>query len=122
MFLAGTNFTLSYYALHFKLGKVFKNEEFRYYVEFILLYTVLIAGVLMYSHDFPLEKSFRDSLFQVVSIITTTGYVTADYLLWLPFITVMIFSLMFFGGSAGSTGGSIKIMRVTLLLKNSYQG
>src|SRR6056297_3704411 len=121
MFLAGTNFTLSYYALHFKLGKVFKNEEFRYYVGFILLYTVLIAGVLMYFHDFSLEKSFRDSLFQVVSIITTTGYATADYLLWLPFITVMIFSLMFFGGSAGSTGGSIKIMRVTLLLKNSYQ-
>jgi len=121
MFLAGTNFTLSYYALHFKLGKVFRNEEFRYYVGFILLYTVLIAGVLMYFHEFSLEQSFRDSLFQVVSIITTTGYATADYLLWLPFITVMIFSLMFFGGSAGSTGGSIKIMRVTLLLKNSYQ-
>ncbi|MFO7843473.1 MAG: potassium transporter TrkG [Bacteroidales bacterium] len=121
MFLAGTNFTLSYYALHFKLGKVFRNEEFRYYVGFILLYTVLIAGVLMYFHEFSLEQSFRDSLFQVVSIITTTGYATADYLLWMPFITVMIFSLMFFGGSAGSTGGSIKIMRVTLLLKNSYQ-
>ncbi|MEE4196924.1 MAG: potassium transporter TrkG [Bacteroidales bacterium] len=121
MFLAGTNFTLSYYALHFKFRKVLRNEEFRYYVGFILFYTVSIAGVLLYFHDFSLEQSFRDSLFQVVSIITTTGYATADYLLWMPFITVMIFSLMFFGGSAGSTGGSIKIMRVTLLLKNSYQ-
>lgn len=120
MFLAGTNFTLSYYALHFKFSKVFKNEEFRYYLGFIIIYTVLIAGALWYIQGYQAEESFRDALFQVVSIITTTGYATVDYMLWVPFITVMIFSLMFFGGSAGSTGGSMKIMRVMLLLKNSY--
>lgn len=120
MFLAGTNFTLSYYALHFKFGKVFKNEEFRYYFGFIAFYTIIIAGTIWYFEGYHVEKSFRDSLFQVVSIITTTGYVTADYLIWVPFISVMIFSLMFFGGSAGSTGGSVKIIRVMLLLKNSY--
>jgi trk system potassium uptake protein TrkH len=59
-------------------------------------------------------------LFQVVSIITTTGYATADYLLWVPFLSLLVFVLMFFGGSAGSTGGGIKIVRVVLLLKNSY--
>ncbi len=121
MFLAGTNFTLSYFALHFKFGKVFKNEEFRYYVGFILLFTFSIAMVLWHFEGYAPEKSFRESLFQVVSIITTTGFATADYLLWQPFVIVMIFALMFFGGSAGSTGGSIKIVRISLLLKNSYQ-
>ncbi|MFC2152432.1 TrkH family potassium uptake protein [Bacteroidota bacterium] len=121
MFLAGTNFTLSYFALHFKFGKVFKNEEFRFYLGFILLFTIIIAFALWYFEGYNPEKSFRESLFQVVSIITTTGFATANYLKWMPFVIVMIFALMFFGGSAGSTGGSIKIIRVTLLLKNSYQ-
>jgi trk system potassium uptake protein TrkH len=121
MFIAGTNFTLSYFALHLKFGKVFKNEEFKYYLGFVLLFTVAIAFSLYHLQGFGIEKSFRDSIFQVVSIITTTGFATADYLQWSPFVIVMIFALMFFGGSAGSTGGSIKIVRVSLLLKNSYQ-
>lgn len=121
MFIAGTNFTLSYFALHLKFGKVFKNEEFRYYLGFVVFFTLVITASLWFYGDFNIEKSFRDSLFQVVSIITTTGFATADYLQWMPFTIVMIFALMFFGGSAGSTGGSIKIVRITLLLKNSYQ-
>lgn len=121
MFIAGTNFTLSYFALHLKFGKVFRNEEFRYYLGFVMLFTVAIAFSLYHLQGFGVEKSFRDSAFQVVSIITTTGFATADYLQWSPFVIVMIFALMFFGGSAGSTGGSIKIVRVSLLLKNSYQ-
>lgn len=121
MFLAGTNFTLSYFALHLKFGKVFKNEEFRYYLGFVIIFTISIAIALWHFHDYTPEKSFRESLFQVVSIITTTGFATADYLMWKPFVIVMIFALMFFGGSAGSTGGSVKIVRVALLLKNSYQ-
>jgi len=121
MFLAKTNFTLSYFALHLNFKKVFKNEEFRYYLAFVLIFTISIAISLWYHNNHSIEKSFRDSLFQVISIITTTGFATADYLLWRPFVVVMIFALMFFGGSAGSTGGSIKIVRITLLLKNSYQ-
>lgn len=121
MFLAGTNFTLSYFALHFKFGKVSKNEEFRYYLGFITIFTVAIAFALWHFQGYHPEKSFRDAVFQVVSIITTTGFATADYLIWQPFVVVMIFALMFFGGSAGSTGGSIKIIRISLLLKNSYQ-
>lgn len=121
MFLAGTNFTLSYFALHLKFGKIFKNEEFRYYLGFVLLFSFAIAFVLWHIDGFSLEQSFRDSLFQVVSIITTTGFATADYLQWSPFVVVIVFALMFFGGSAGSTGGSVKIVRITLLLKNSYQ-
>jgi len=120
MILAGTNFTLSYYAFHFKFRKVFNNEEFRYYIGFILIFTIIITGSLWFFYGLNFEKAFRDSLFQVVSIMTTTGYVTADYLLWAPFVPVIILVLMFIGGSAGSTAGSIKVIRITLLLKNSW--
>jgi trk system potassium uptake protein TrkH len=69
--------------------------------------------------DLSWEQSFRDALFQVVSVVTTTGYITADYTSWAPFVTVMIFILMFIGGSAGSTAGGVKIVRHLILLKNS---
>ncbi len=120
MFFAGTNFTLSYLALNGKFKSVFKDEEFKYYVFFILGFTTLIFGGLLLTTQLGVEHAFRDSLFQVVSIITTTGYATTDYLLWTPFLTILIFTLFFFGGSAGSTGGGIKIMRIVILLKNSY--
>lgn len=120
MFLAGTNFALSYYALHFKFNKVFKNEEFRFYLTFLIGFTIIIALFLWIGDKFAIESSFRHAVFQVVSITTTTGYVTSDYLQWTPFLTVIIFMLMFIGGSAGSTGGGIKIIRIGLLIKNSY--
>jgi trk system potassium uptake protein TrkH len=119
MFVAGTNFTLSYFALHLKFGKVFKNEEFRFYLAFIALFTAVIALVMIVRMNVGVEKAFRDSVFQVVSIMTTTGFVTADYLSWVSALGIIMLMLMFFGGSAGSTGGSVKIMRVVLLIKNS---
>jgi trk system potassium uptake protein TrkH len=120
MFLAGTNFTLSYLAMKGKFRRVFNDEEFKYYGLFIIGFTLVIFAGLFISSTIEIEKAFRDALFQVVSIMTTTGYATADYLLWSPVLTVTIFALFFFGGSAGSTGGGIKIMRIVLLLKNSY--
>lgn len=120
MFLAGTNFTLSYLALKGKFRSVVKDEEFRYYSFFIILFTIAIFGGLLITTPLGIEKAFRDSVFQVVSILTTTGFATADYLVWAPILTIIIFALFFFGGSAGSTGGGIKIMRIVLLLKNSY--
>ena len=120
MFFAGTNFTLSYLALKGSFKSVFKDEEFKYYGFFILGFTVLIFGGLLITTQLEVEHAFRNSLFQVVSIITTTGFATTNYLLWTPFLTILIFSLFFFGGSAGSTGGGIKIMRIVILLKNSY--
>ncbi|MEQ9423885.1 MAG: TrkH family potassium uptake protein [Cyclobacteriaceae bacterium] len=118
MFLAGTNFTIIYFALHGDFKKSFTNEEFKFYAGFCLGIGVLIAvGIMMISNT-PVEKAFRTSLFQVISIITTTGYVTADYTAWSPFITVIFFVLMFFGGSAGSTAGGVKIVRHVVLIKN----
>ncbi len=120
MFLAGTNFTLSYFALTGKFDRVLKNEEFKYYFLFILGFTAIIFSGLLITSSLGFEQAFRDTLFQVVSIITTTGYATADYLKWTPFLSILLFALFFFGGSAGSTGGGIKIMRIVLLMKNSY--
>jgi len=120
MFLAGMNFTLSFFAMRLKFSKIYKNEEFRWYLIGTIAITVLIAFFLVIHQGLGIEKAFRDSLFQVVSILTTTGYATADYMLWPPFVVVIIFMLMFIGGSAGSTGGGPKVMRVMLLLKNSY--
>jgi len=120
MFLAGTNFTLSYFAMHLKFSKIWKNEEFRFYLGFTALFTLIIAITLAFFEDQGLEISFRESLFQVVSIMTTTGFVSADYLSWVHFTGIIIIVLMFFGGSAGSTGGGMKIIRIVMLIKNSY--
>lgn len=119
MFIAGTNFTLAYFGLKFKFKKILGNEEFRYYLGFILIFAISTSIVLFLNSDLSFEKSFRDSLFQVVSLMTTTGFATTDYLQWFPFLIILLFAVMFFGGSAGSTGGGIKIMRIVLLLKNS---
>lgn len=120
MFLAGTNFTLSYMAIRGNFRTVIKDEEFKYYGYIILGFTGLIFLGLVLSSQQNLEPAFRSALFQVVSIVTTTGFATADYLTWAPILTILIFALFFFGGSAGSTGGGIKIMRIVLLFKNSY--
>jgi len=120
MLIAGVNFTLSYFALKLKFKRVFSNEEFRWYLSFILAFTLILTFTVYYRNiESGLEKAFRDSFFQVVSIITTTGFVTADYLEWGTFGIMLMFTMMFLGGSAGSTGGGIKIVRVVILLKNS---
>lgn len=120
MFLAGTSFTLTYFALKRNFKKVFKNEEFIVYSLFTLAITVIVTVTLLVVTENGLEKSFRDSLFQVVSIITTTGFVSADYTSWASFLSVLFFILLLVGGSAGSTAGGIKIIRHVVLFKNSF--
>lgn len=132
MFLAGTNFVLSYYLFKGKVSKILNDEEFRLYFKFIVVFT-LIASVLIYfradmslsSIDHPMvlgkaESALRHGMFQVLSVITTTGFVSADYTLWTPFLTVFFFGLMFLGGSAGSTSGGVKVIRQLILIKNSF--
>lgn len=119
MFLAGTNFTLTYFGLQGKFRTMYRNEEFRFYSSFCILLTAICA-ISVYTHSAQgFEKSFRDGLFQVISIITTTGYVTADYSQWASSMVVLIFVMMFFGASAGSTAGGVKIVRHIVLIKNS---
>lgn len=118
MILAGTNFSLHYFALKGQLDKVFKNEEFRFYLSIMGVFTLVISAAIFLSSQLGFEKAFRDSLFQVVSIVTTTGFVSADYLQWEGSLWFLIFLLMFAGGCIGSTGGGIKMIRHLVLLKN----
>jgi trk system potassium uptake protein TrkH len=120
MFLAGTNFTITYFALKGKLFRSWRNEEFRNYLILVVVSSIVISIFVFTVRWDSFEQSFRDSLFQVVSIITTTGFVSADYTAWAPFLTIIFFLFMFLGGSAGSTSGGIKIVRHTLLIKNSF--
>ncbi len=120
MFFAGTNFTLHYFIMHRQFRKVKHNEEFRMYFWIIVVISVFITLGLIITTGLNLENSFRDALFTVVSIITTTGFITADCSLWPSFLWMLIFALMFIGGSAGSTGGGVKIIRHLLLIKNSF--
>jgi len=132
MFLAGTNFVLSYFAFKGKIQKVIHDEEFKLYFKFIAIFTIIAAVIIYFRADIskssivhPMvwgeaESAFRHGLFQVLSVITTTGFVTADYTLWTPFLVVLFFGLMFLGGSAGSTSGGVKVVRHLILIKNSF--
>ncbi|MFZ4427349.1 MAG: TrkH family potassium uptake protein [Saprospiraceae bacterium] len=120
MFLAGSNFTVLYLALKGKMAKVWKNDEFRAYLIFTLFVSLLIAAHLWRNHGYALEPAFRDSLFMVVSVLTTTGFVTADYTQWGNAAIMVFFILLFIGGCAGSTAGGIKIIRNLVFIKNSW--
>ncbi len=119
MFLAGMNFSLHYFLLHRNFKPVSNNEEFKFYTFLIVAFTLIITIGIYTTQNIGFEKSIRDSLFQVVSIITTTGFVTADYELWGVFYHTLFFLMLFIGGSAGSTGGGVKAVRHLLLMKNS---
>ncbi len=144
MFIAGTNFVLNYFTLTGRIKKMFLNEEFKWYAG-IVLGISLITAITMYLYANPTESlpvgadhalnawtdssnqlrytseaSIRHALFQVLAVITTTGFVSADFTMWTPFLAVLFFALMFTGGSAGSTSGGIKVVRHIILIKNSW--
>lgn len=132
MFLAGTNFVLSYFAFKGKIQRVLRDEELKLYFKFIAIFTIIAALIIYFKADLttstiehPMvwgkaESSFRHALFQVISVVTTTGFITADYTLWTPLLLVFFFGLMFLGGSAGSTSGGVKVVRHLILIKNGF--
>lgn len=119
MFLAGVNYTIIYHGLKGDFKKVWSSDEFKTYVIAVLVFIVLVTITLQIVTDLPLEKSFRDAAFQIVSLITTTGFVSADYTAWAPGLTLFFFLLLFVGACAGSTSGGIKVIRHYVLIKNS---
>jgi len=118
MLLAGTNFVVHYYIFKRDFMKVKQNEELWFYLIVVFSIVAIVTASLYFNMHEPLEKSFRDAFFQVVSIITCTGFASADYLQWPVFAWAIIFFCMFLGGSTGSTAGGIKMARHLVLLKN----
>ena len=121
MFLAGVNF-----ALHFRLFKgntdyVFTNRELRFYSLICLSGVLIISGGLWLGSSYSILEALRYGSFQAISIITTTGFGTNDYELWPSFAIFILFMLFFTGGSAGSTGGGIKMIRWLILFRNSFR-
>ncbi len=118
MVLAGTNFIIHYYLVKREFQKVKANEEFRFYLTIIVVIGLVITAILFIKQDLPLESAFRESFFQVISIVTCTGYATSDYMFWPPMAWSLIFLAMFLGGSTGSTAGGIKMARHLVVIKN----
>lgn len=116
MIASGVNFALYYELYRGRIGNILKNVEFKVYISIIAVTTFLVFVNLLGFYDSLLD-TFSHSLFQVASVITTTGYSTTNFDLWPDFSKTILFILMFVGGSAGSTGGSIKVIRLIILFK-----
>jgi len=117
MFLFGINFTLYYHMLKGNIKSFYKDEEFRFYIGLILASIIAITLDLVLNGLYSVGEGLRYSAFQVNSIISTTGYATADFNLWPVFSKFVLVMLMFIGPCAGSTGGSMKCIRYLLLFK-----
>lgn len=119
MFIAGMNYSLIFLSLKGSLKTVIQNAELKSYFRMILVLAAIIVIMLLMSSSYSAELSFRYALFHVVSLMTTTGYIMADYSIWHPFITFLFFCLLFCGASSGSTSGGIKIVRHLVFAKNT---
>ncbi len=120
MFLSGINYLMHYFLLNGRIKDVLRNEELRAYFYLILIAGIVITLILITKKHLGVEPALRYSFFQVVSIITATGFATTDYLLWPITAWIIIFSLMFIGACAGSTGGGIKVIRHVILFKKLF--
>ncbi|HBE40532.1 MAG TPA: potassium transporter, partial [Bacteroidales bacterium] len=118
MFLSGVSFVLYYYIVKRQFTKVKHNEELWFYTGTVIISGITAALILLIQAGKPVETAFREGFFQVISIITTTGYATSDYLLWPSSGIILIFILFFSGASTGSTTGGIKMARHLLIIKN----
>jgi trk system potassium uptake protein TrkH len=121
MFLAGVNFSLHFYAIRGNFSRFAKSSEFRFYCSVVFTGIVLVTVDIMRNNDYSFLEALRYSSFQVVSIMTTTGYATADYEGWSVFAQIFLLSLMFYGGMVGSTGGGMKQVRIMLMFKQAYR-
>lgn len=117
MFLAGVNLALYYEAFRGKIRVIWRDQEFRVYLAIVLVFILVIAFNLRINLYQNMYLSLKYSAFQVVSIITTTGYSLVDYDIWPPLARWLLLILMFIGGCAGSTAGGIKIIRLYALVK-----
>ena len=121
MFIGATNITLIYFCLNGNIKKLFFDEEFRWFFWFVLIMTGITTGWIMYHGfftDFP--TAFRQAAFQVVTLVSTCGFATENYIPWGPFCWMIALILMFICGCAGSTCGGLKMGRFVILSKNLF--
>lgn len=119
MFLAGVSFILHFRLITGRVQSLFRESEFKTYTLIFLTASILIALNLSNNYYNSFSESFKYASFQAASILTTTGYATADYSQWPNMSKIILFTLMFVGGCAGSTGGGIKVIRLVILLKQA---
>ncbi len=117
MFLAGVNFSLHYYALTGRPQRYFQDPEFRFYFFFLIGTTLFITFNIWWNDFASLSRCFRDAAFTATSILTTTGFCTADFDQWPNASRLLLVVMMFVGGCAGSTGGGMKVMRIFIMFK-----
>ncbi|MCX6326752.1 MAG: TrkH family potassium uptake protein [Bacteroidia bacterium] len=118
MFLAGTSQVVYYYLVKLNFKKVRQNEELWFYIVVVIMAGAIATIILLVNSTRTFEESFRDGFFQIISIMTCTGFASADYILWPLTAVLLIFVMMFSGGSTGSTSGGIKMARHLIVLKN----
>jgi trk system potassium uptake protein TrkH len=121
MLIAGINFSLHFHLLRGKPQILWRDPEFRFFMGLFLLFFVVTAVSIYGVNYHSVGRSIQYAAFHVASILTTTGYATADFELWPPLPQCILLLCMFIGGSAGSTGGGMKCMRILLLIRHSYQ-
>ena len=119
MFISGINFTLLLLFVNRKFKKFISNAELKFYFGSVILFTAIIALVLYYTSRMGMEESFRKSLFQVISLQTSTGFATDDYMKWTPVLWGLFTIIMLMGACAGSTTGGLKCIRMVILTKVS---
>lgn len=125
LILFGVNFSLYYLILIGKVRQIFKSEEFKTYFLIIgaavaFVFISLVWRFESFPQTYTAEESFRHSLFQVASLITTTGYTTTDFNVWPMLAKTTLIVVMFIGGMAGSTAGGIKVSRIVIAMKGAY--
>lgn len=120
MYLAGVNFILYFKLIRRDFRSIFRNTELKVYTAILLIATLLIALDLFGSTYDSFAISLRYAGFQAASILTTTGYATADFAAWPAVSKILLFALMFIGGSAGSTGGGMKVIRIVTVIKQGF--
>jgi trk system potassium uptake protein TrkH len=120
MTLAGTNFTVIYFGILGKFKNVWKSDEFKVYILFLIVFSIALFIPIYFKGGIDAEFAFRKSMFQVVSLVTTTGFVSDDYTQYGQGMLFVCFMLLFLGGSAGSTAGGIKFVRHLTFIKNSW--
>ncbi|KDE58281.1 potassium transporter TrkH [Halostagnicola sp. A56] len=123
MILGATNFVLLYYVVQGNYAQPLRNEEFRFYLGVLTTFSLLVVAVLSLDASFErgLEPTIRHGVFNVVSMVTTTGYASVDFDLWSPGAKHLLFLCMFLGGMAGSTTCSIKLLRWLVVLKTLFR-